>query len=191
MSDEAATNPSTSSGQATRQSRTNRPSCQRSRGIPARRYKSAQKLWEDEWNHPAFAGSRRQIVFGYFYFKFKKRFSTRSLCSLARTIILFFERSEAQSRHLAPKTAPLSVAARPLDFARGDKKGDSPTQFSRTRLWREVAALESVAAASKLRAAGRAPLAISLPVIAMSDRIKASLAAVLEAAPAQLFHLMR
>ena len=98
MSDEAATNPSTSSGQATRQSRTNRPSCQRSRGIPARRYKSAQKLWEDEWNHPAFAGSRRQIVFGYFYFKFKKRFSTRSLCSLARTIILFFERSEAQSR---------------------------------------------------------------------------------------------
>jgi len=34
----------------------------------------------------------------------------------------YFLRSEAQSRHLASQMPYLSVAARPLDYARGDKK---------------------------------------------------------------------
>ena len=35
------------------------------------------------------------------------------------------ERSEAQSRHLAPQTTPLSISARPLGYARGDRSSRS------------------------------------------------------------------
>jgi hypothetical protein len=37
--------------------------------------------------------------------------------------ICHVERSAAQSRHLASQTAHLSISARPLDCARGDRKG--------------------------------------------------------------------
>jgi len=35
------------------------------------------------------------------------------------------ERSEAQSRHLPPQTTPLSISARPLGYARGDRSSRS------------------------------------------------------------------